>query len=194
MTATIDVGDALAVLRRLPSDSVHCCVSSPPFPQELAERCILAGTSAHGCCPKCAAPWRRVVEKGEPLREQQAACGGDANGEYHGEATKAFAGSGAQNASEVKARILAGMRERRTTAWLPACECGGGSGTYQAAYAPVPCTVLDPFTGSGTTGVVAVRHGRSFVGIELNPDYAAMARKRITAEAPLFVQAKAGSA
>ena len=58
----------------------------------------------------------------------------------------------------------------------------------------MPCTVLDPFTGSGTTGVVAVRHGRSFVGIELNPDYAAMARRRITAEAPLFVQAQEGGA
>lgn len=50
-------------------------------------------------------------------------------------------------------------------------------------------TVLDPFTGSGTTGVVAVRHGRSFVGAELNPEYAAIARRRITAEAPLFVRA-----
>ena len=42
--------------------------------------------------------------------------------------------------------------------------------------------VIDPFAGSGTTGVVAVRHGRRFVGIELNPDYAAMAQKRIAAE------------
>lgn len=57
---------------------------------------------------------------------------------------------------------------------------------------PVGGTVLDPFTGSGTTGVVAVRHGRSFVGIELNPTYAEMARKRITSEAPLFVQAQEG--
>lgn len=53
-------------------------------------------------------------------------------------------------------------------------------------------TVLDPFTGSGTTGVVAVRNGRSFVGVELNAAYADMARKRITGEAPLFVQATAG--
>ena len=53
---------------------------------------------------------------------------------------------------------------------------------------PVGGTVLDPFTGSGTTGVVAVRHGRSFVGIELNPAYAEMARKRIGGESPLFVQ------
>jgi len=40
-------------------------------------------------------------------------------------------------------------------------------------------TVLDPFTGSGTTGLVAMREGRNFVGVELNGDYANMARRRI---------------
>jgi site-specific DNA-methyltransferase (cytosine-N4-specific) len=40
-------------------------------------------------------------------------------------------------------------------------------------------TVLDPFCGSGTTGVVAKKHDREFIGIELNPDYAAMAEARI---------------
>ncbi len=39
--------------------------------------------------------------------------------------------------------------------------------------------VLDPFAGSGTVGVVCLKHRRRFVGIELNPEYAAMARKRI---------------
>ena len=43
-------------------------------------------------------------------------------------------------------------------------------------------TVLDPFTGSGTTGVVAKRLGRNFVGCEINPDYAKMAADRIAAE------------
>ena len=47
-------------------------------------------------------------------------------------------------------------------------------------------TVLDPFCGSGTTGVVSLRYHRDFVGIELNPDYAELARKRIGAEAPMF--------
>jgi DNA modification methylase len=46
--------------------------------------------------------------------------------------------------------------------------------------------VLDPFAGAGTTGVVATRLGRDFVGIELNPDYAAMARARIVRDAPLL--------
>jgi DNA modification methylase len=40
-------------------------------------------------------------------------------------------------------------------------------------------TVLDPFSGSGTTGEVALQNGRNYVGIELNPDYAALSEKRI---------------
>ena len=46
--------------------------------------------------------------------------------------------------------------------------------------------VLDPFCGSGTVGVVALRYHRDFVGIELNPEYAEMAERRIGGEIPLF--------
>jgi len=46
---------------------------------------------------------------------------------------------------------------------------------------PVGGTVLDPFFGAGTTGLVAQKHGRNCIGIELNPEYAALARERIDA-------------
>lgn len=46
--------------------------------------------------------------------------------------------------------------------------------------------VLDPFAGSGTVGVVALRHARNFIGCELNPDYASIAESRIESESPLF--------
>jgi DNA modification methylase len=39
--------------------------------------------------------------------------------------------------------------------------------------------VLDPFCGSGTTGLVALRHKRRFIGIELNPEYIKIAEKRL---------------
>lgn len=48
--------------------------------------------------------------------------------------------------------------------------------------------VLDPFTGSGTTGVVAIRQQRRFVGIELNAEYVQLARRRIGNIAPLFAE------
>lgn len=50
--------------------------------------------------------------------------------------------------------------------------------------------VLDPFAGSGTVGVVALRHGRDFIGIEINPEYAALAEARIRDDGPLFNDVK----
>ena len=47
---------------------------------------------------------------------------------------------------------------------------------------PADGLVLDPFTGSGTTGVVALKNGRNFVGCELNPQYVEMAKRRIKRE------------
>ena len=49
-------------------------------------------------------------------------------------------------------------------------------------------TVLDPFFGAGTTGLVANRLGRDCIGIELNPAYADMARRRILGDAPLLAE------
>ncbi len=54
--------------------------------------------------------------------------------------------------------------------------------------APVPCTVLDPFAGRGTTGAVAVRFGRNVVLSEIQPTYVPMIRKNVRAEAPLWVK------
>jgi DNA modification methylase len=47
-------------------------------------------------------------------------------------------------------------------------------------------TVLDPFSGSGTVGVVSLRHGRNYIGCELNPKYADLSRKRICDDQPLM--------
>lgn len=162
------------------------------FPRELPKLCILAGTSARGCCSKCGAPWERNIELGEPDLAHQRACGGDSSGEYHGQATKDFGSAGAQDASSVKARILAGMVQRKTVGWLPTCECGScsecgedrkgralclcmergeGGGAKWVPYSTIPCTVGDMFGGSGTTGEVALELGRSAVLIELNEKY-----------------------
>jgi DNA modification methylase len=50
-------------------------------------------------------------------------------------------------------------------------------------------TVLDPFSGAGTVGLVARRLQRQYVGVELNADYAALSRGRIEGDAPLFNRA-----
>jgi len=56
---------------------------------------------------------------------------------------------------------------------------------------PAGGLVLDPFGGAGTTGLVADRLGRDAILIELNPEYAEMARRRIHGDAPLFAQVEA---
>lgn len=136
------------------------------FPPKLIEPCILAGTSAHGVCAKCGAPWRRVVER----------IGANAANE---EGIRAMEAKGVPRQ---KANLYV-THERGTThtlGWQSSCSCD----------APVvPAIVIDPFCGSGTTGEVALNHRRNFIGIELNPDYIELAHKRIkqnTAQLTLF--------
>lgn len=51
---------------------------------------------------------------------------------------------------------------------------------------PINGTVLDPFTGSGTTGMACVYEQRQFIGIEREAEYIQIAERRIAAVAPLF--------
>ena len=138
------------------------------YPEKLVEPCILAGTSSHGVCTECGAPWERVTERSESphdgMTETKYADGSAAN-------RLALARQGARERGAQYAQTVS------TIGWQPTC-------VHDAE--PVPATVLDPFCGSGTTGVVALRHGRSFIGIELNPDYIELARERIVNDAPLL--------
>jgi adenine-specific DNA methylase len=64
-----------------------------------------------------------------------------------------------------------GYSHKATTGWRPTCTCPEADS--------IPCTVLDPFFGSGTTGLVAERLGLDCIGVELSPDYAAIAEARL---------------
>jgi DNA modification methylase len=134
------------------------------FPTELARRCILAGTSAKGVCPACGAPWVRVVER------TGAIVGEDRGGNYRGrELPSGVAGQYMLANGE---QYRPGSRyEIHEIGWSPSCSCDAGE--------PVPAIVLDPFGGAGTTGLVAELLGRNAILIELNPEYAEMARRRI---------------
>lgn len=61
-----------------------------------------------------------------------------------------------------------------TTGWQTTCTC--------TASAPVPAIVLDIFNGAGTTGLVANRLGRRYIGIDLNAEYCRLAVERIQAD------------
>jgi hypothetical protein len=68
-----------------------------------------------------------------------------------------------------------GVLVKRTTGWGPTCECEGAS--------LIPCTVLDIFSGSATTGAVALRLGRNYVGCDIQPDYIDLAVARLEGRA-----------
>ena len=63
------------------------------------------------------------------------------------------------------------LRKTKTIGWKKTCKCK----TEKVK----PAIVLDPFFGAGTTGLVALRGGRNFIGIELNEDYIKIAEKRL---------------
>jgi DNA modification methylase len=62
--------------------------------------------------------------------------------------------------------------------------------TCLLAGSPKSGVVLDPFSGSGTTGIVAVKNGRSYVGIELNPEYVEISQRRFERELGLELDAR----
>jgi DNA modification methylase len=139
------------------------------FPPALIEPCIKAGTSEKGCCVKCGAPWAREIARNDV--DQSA-----------NEVIKTDGVPGLKSGTSAdRVRKLSGSTYQHvrggTIGWLPACKCGATT---------VPCTALDPFGGSGTTGLVADRLKRNAILIELNPEYAAMAEKRIRGDSPLF--------
>lgn len=132
------------------------------FPEKLIEPLMLAGTSAKGCCSACGAPLVRVVEKNNPPNDGKTE-------------TKYETGSAASRLSmkrqAARERGYEFFDHTKTTGWKPNCKCNAGK--------PIPCIVLDPFSGSGTTGVVAERYGRDYIGLELNLEYIQMSLKRM---------------
>jgi len=131
------------------------------FPEALVKPCILAGTSERGACSECGAPWVRVAD-----RAFTGCNSGKRPDQPHASGTLAR--------PPMSGRQMAKWRAEHPTRYL------GWEPTCAHTDAPtVPCVVLDPFNGSGTTGAVAVRYGRDYVGIELNPEYVKLSEKRI---------------
>lgn len=146
------------------------------FPTKLVEPCFLAGTSEQGCCGVCGAPLLRVTEPFD-IGKTQKMTDNWAVGDYaHGTIL-----AEGRRQGETGKPVMAS----RTMGWKAACTCEA---------AAIPCTVLDPFSGAGTTGLVALRLGRAYIGIELSPEYAAMSLRRIEEDAPLFRRSVEGAA
>lgn len=127
------------------------------YPEELCIRPIQAG-SPEFVCRNCGMPRIKVFK---------------ATGNYIG-----GYGSAEHIGVSPESSLLTKQVEEKTCAGYTECECGG---EYDGGI------VLDPFSGSGTTALSALRLGMRFVGIDSNPEYVEMAYGRIR---PLLEQNK----
>lgn len=158
------------------------------FPTELVRRCLLAAVSERGCCPTCGSPAERIVER----QRVQTRPGTNSKVMKHPSGWSQEEGSHSTIDGRYDYRekgkyhdSITGNRDPRrhvtryaTIGFKQNCEC--------EPMASVPCRVLDPFAGAGTTLMVARRMNCEAIGIDLNPEYAAMAAKRIVDDQPLF--------
>lgn len=122
------------------------------FPNELIEPCLLAGTSEYGACSECGIPWRRVLDISEGTVNPKSA------------ERRIKASGGALSGGTKKSTLGGTIRHIKTIGWEQVCRCNSDV---------VPCVILDPFIGSGTSCLTALSHGRRSWGIDLNADYLA---------------------
>lgn len=129
------------------------------FPSKLCEIAIKCSTSEKGCCPKCQAPWVRVVEKTKSY-ESNAGKAASKSGIYN----LSDSGSPRTDVDRPEHDIRFGpCVQSKTIEWRPSCTCGTEHPIPQEElnadptllddfeikpYPPIPCTVLDPFSGT----------------------------------------------
>ncbi len=131
------------------------------FSEALVEPCLLAGSSPTAC-HTCGAPWRRIVDVRRLLDGEKEIKGGwtQPDGLHFGRALEAT------GFDHWRVEI-----RRQTVGWEPTFKHNDPGGR---------CLALNPLAGAATTGVVAARHGRDFLGVELKPVDPAGARRTPT--------------
>ena len=128
------------------------------YPEELCETPIKAGCPEF-VCKKCGKSREKIFnyEKNEKIKEG-ISKNKYSNNKQESEVRQGF------NSSRVY------IEPTITQRGLTDCGCGEGF---------KPGIVLDPFFGSGTTGLVALKQNKKFIGIELNPEYIKIAQSRL---------------
>jgi len=159
------------------------------YPTKLVENCLKSGASEKGCCPICFSPWERILK---PSEEYAKLLGKDIiNKKDHDKEDILNKG---MSQKKTNPHVSA---EYNTVGWQPTCKCVstgtpdfiGDTDKHEVTMSypePIPCTVLDTFFGSGTTGLVAAKLGMNCIGIELNPNYVKMAVGRLKRELGLL--------
>jgi DNA modification methylase len=130
------------------------------FGTSLIEIPLLTSSSQYNCS-SCGAPYKRDIERiyiptrpGLNTGTGKSGKDGDPYKDLH-------------NSDMSKYRVTIG---KKTLGWSPQCNCNAEKGK---------AIVLDPFMGSGTVAVTAIKHNRDYIGIELNPEYIKICNDRI---------------
>ena len=124
------------------------------FPKDLIEPCVLAGCPEKMCC-ECGTPYKRQMQKTGEFQRRWSKTIATAEGSPH---------EGQSSMQNIYEDL--GLQKQ--------CDCQ--TNETKAG------TVLDPFGGSGTTGIVAAQHNRNAVLLELNQEYVDLAKARINKE------------
>lgn len=124
------------------------------YPPKLIGPLIKSATSGKGCCPKCGSPWARVIDAVRRNQKHQEYSVVAANGIQSGGVDSEFPDTTIE-----------------TIDWLPTCSCPPDD--------PIPCRVLDPFSGAGTTALVCERLGLDSFNVDTSDEYIRLARERL---------------
>lgn len=170
------------------------------FPDELIIPCVKAGTSERGNCTECGASWERIVERTNHVNKRETAHVPN-NSPTKTDSTQWQRTTKTTNKWRPTCKCY-GLPLIKDMPTMPAqkneepiedynkrlVEHGVAVSEWQKEWAllkpqyekqkVVSAIVLDPFFGSGTTGEVAQRLMRNWIGIELNEEYIKLANKR----------------
>ena len=130
------------------------------FPEELVETPILASTPRE-ICRSCDKPVKNIYKATEQIDTRPGDNTGTGKSGNDGDPNKGLHQSDLITKRTIS--VYGKVGEKR-------CSCKDSS-FY-------PGTVLDPFSGSGTTGIVAYNNGFNYIGFEINPEYAEISLKR----------------
>jgi DNA modification methylase len=181
------------------------------YPEDLIEPCVLAGTSERGECPTCGTAWERVTSKTVSFESGSGKAGNPPNGKNGNDYEQATSGEYDIRMGPVTDTTTLGWRpsckcyglpiipdqpsqpsdERKRKAWEKAITAWRAQWEelkpQYDTLETVPQTVLDPFNGSGTTGAVAIKHRRKYVGCELKADYIKLTERRLGKVQPVLI-------
>lgn len=143
------------------------------FPEDLVDLCILASTSARGCCGNCGAQWVRQIHKDrQPTRPAATSKSHDVDVKKKGN-------------KDPQRHVT----KTYTTGWLPGCACYPEqvyklNSPHNRNAPTVPALTADIYAGAASAAIAAITHGRRHIGFEIKPETVDQALARIRIDVP----------